>query len=265
MSRKKIGISIALALLVVVSINVVVLSIEPAEARDDDEVFRSACANNLKQIGLALHLFAREHEGRFPRIDDSKGNLIFEGDQMYPRYVHDVRVLGCPGDTGYFSSDTFHLMDNASHRIHSAGRPHADCITCESYIYLGWLVTNEEEGLAVIDAYRDAYVDALEEDFEVPKGTGNGGGDRIYRLRAGIERFLISDINMIIREPLAATVPIMWEWPSNHAQGGNVLYLDGHVEFVPYPGKFPMTQNFIEALRNLEAEISSDCYPIKTR
>ena len=28
----------------------------------------------------------------------------------------------------------------------------------------------------------------------------------------------------------------------NHVPGGgNVLYMDGHVEFIKYPGKFPMT------------------------
>jgi hypothetical protein len=32
-----------------------------------------------------------------------------------------------------------------------------------------------------------------------------------------------------------------------------VLFLDGHTEFVPYPGKFPMTKRFIEALESLDA------------
>ena len=29
--------------------------------------------------------------------------------------------------------------------------------------------------------------------------------------------------------------------------------MDGHVEFVPYPGKFPMVPAFIEGLRSLDA------------
>jgi prepilin-type processing-associated H-X9-DG protein len=265
MSRRQIGILVVLALLVLVSVNSVILTEIRAEELPDERVLGSACANNLKQIGLVLNMFAHENKGRFPGIDDIEGNLIFEGDQLYPQFLTDVQILGCPGDTGYFSSNTFRLTDDSSHSSHNVGEPHVDCITSESYIYLGWLVSNEEQGLTTIAAYRNASLDALEKDIEVPQGKGNGGGGRIYRLQAGVDRFLITDINTIFKEPIAATVPIMWEWPSNHGGGGNVLYLDGHVEFVPYPGKFPMAEKFIETLRNLEAEISRDCSPIKTK
>ncbi|HPO16372.1 MAG TPA: DUF1559 domain-containing protein [Candidatus Hydrogenedentes bacterium] len=75
-------------------------------------------------------------------------------------------------------------------------------------------------------------------------GFGNGGGDMIYRLREGIERFLITDINnpaataqaqseiFIMLDQLANTGAIQF---FNHVPGGcNVLYLDGHVAFVKY-------------------------------
>jgi len=73
---------------------------------------------------------------------------------------------------------------------------------------------------------------------------GNGGGNLIYRLREGIERFLITDINnpaataqaqseiWIMLDALANTGAIQY---FNHVPGGcNVLYLDGHVQFVKY-------------------------------
>ncbi|MBW7865101.1 MAG: DUF1559 domain-containing protein [Candidatus Hydrogenedentes bacterium] len=75
-------------------------------------------------------------------------------------------------------------------------------------------------------------------------GFGNGGGNTVYRLREGIERFLITDIN----NPGASNVAqsslwIMMDTISsggvealfNHIPGGsNVLYMDGHVEFLRY-------------------------------
>ena len=77
--------------------------------------------------------------------------------------------------------------------------------------------------------------------------AGNGGGGTIYRLREGIERFMITDIN----NPAASaqgqsTIFVMFDQLAtttgdfNHVPGGcNVLYLDGHVEFIrfqSYPG-----------------------------
>ena len=82
--------------------------------------------------------------------------------------------------------------------------------------------------------------DALGLDPNVP--IGNGDGDTLYRLREGIERFLITDIN----DPGASAAAqsdifILWDTVSteleqfSHVPGGaNVLYLDGHVEFQKY-------------------------------
>jgi len=58
---------------------------------------------------------------------------------------------------------------------------------------------------------------------------------------------------------------VMWEWPTNHGGAGNVLYLDGHVEFVPYPGKFPMTEKFINELRRFQPQFSEDILPIVSK
>ena len=86
---------------------------------------------------------------------------------------------------------------------------------------------------------------ALDNDVSVDPGAGNGGGTTIYRLREGIERFLITDIN----NPAASAQAQSEVWfyfdivsanadDFNHVPGGsNVLYLDGHVEFLRYPNE----------------------------
>lgn len=73
---------------------------------------------------------------------------------------------------------------------------------------------------------------------------GNGDSDMIYRLREGIERALITDINNPGASARAqSAIWIMYDIAStlaadyNHVPGGsNVLYLDGHVDFIRYPG-----------------------------
>ena len=79
--------------------------------------------------------------------------------------------------------------------------------------------------------------------------AGNGGGDTIYRLREGIERFMITDINNPAGSAMAQSdLPVSWDatWgidprgmDFNHVPGGsNVLFMDGHVEFVRYPARY---------------------------
>ncbi len=86
--------------------------------------------------------------------------------------------------------------------------------------------------------------------------TGTGDKDTVFRLREGIERFLITDINNPGARGLSQSeVSVMWDTFGtsestdnrsgtnvfNHLPGGsNVLYMDGHAEFVKYPGKFPI-------------------------
>ncbi|HNR36132.1 MAG TPA: DUF1559 domain-containing protein [Candidatus Hydrogenedentes bacterium] len=75
---------------------------------------------------------------------------------------------------------------------------------------------------------------------------GNGGGNYVYRLREGVERFLVTDINNPAATALAqSSLFIMFDLMGtgvsgilfNHIPGGcNVLFMDGHVEFVKYIG-----------------------------
>ena len=93
--------------------------------------------------------------------------------------------------------------------------------------------------------------------------TNDDGGplpEKYYFLREGIERFFITDINNPAASTEAqSTIPVMLDgWGEeappeiteelgstiarfNHIPGGcNVLYMDGHVEWVGYKSKFPV-------------------------
>ena len=89
-------------------------------------------------------------------------------------------------------------------------------------------------------------------DIYANPSTWSRSGNTIYRLREGIERFMITDINNPAGSAMAQSeVPVMWDMiytrieSFNHVPGGaNVLYMDGHVEFIKYPGKYPVTYCF---------------------
>ena len=94
-----------------------------------------------------------------------------------------------------------------------------------------------------------------DKDISVPAPHGNGGGSTVYRLREGIERVLITDINNPAASAMAqSTLFIMFDQLStnpaayNHIPGGaNVLYMDGHVEFLRYGECEPAPTNRLMA------------------
>lgn len=93
--------------------------------------------------------------------------------------------------------------------------------------------------------------DTANSDRTVSEGSGNGGGTTVYRLREGVERFLISDINNPAASAQAQSkVFVMFDNIAtqvekfNHVPGGgNVLYMDGHVAYLRYPGEAPVTRS----------------------
>ena len=94
-------------------------------------------------------------------------------------------------------------------------------------------------------------LDVACEDLRVSDGVGSGSGNTIYRLREGIERFLVADLNNPAATAEAqSTIWVMFDALSteienfNHPPGGsNVLYMDGHVAFIKYPGEQPVSSN----------------------
>jgi len=77
-------------------------------------------------------------------------------------------------------------------------------------------------------------------------GLTPSGSGTLYRLREGIERFFITDINNPASSAVAQSeINVMFDSLStvvgefNHIPGGaNVLFMDGHVEFDRYPGEY---------------------------
>jgi prepilin-type N-terminal cleavage/methylation domain-containing protein/prepilin-type processing-associated H-X9-DG protein len=89
-------------------------------------------------------------------------------------------------------------------------------------------------------------------DVSVSAGNGNAGGSTVFKLKDGGERFLVTDINNPAGSAKAqSAVFIMWDRMGttvadfNHVPGGsNVLYLDGHVEFIKFHDRAPVCQGY---------------------
>ena len=210
-----------------------------------------------------------------------------DGNAIYPEYLSDMNIYFCPSDVNSYAEEYIECPEgywctgpgNTLDPSHFEDR---------SYVYYGWMAEDEfafftmvgwalwmseSEGFDTPEEYaayadEDQNVDAemlaivaesyqeyaeLVDYYESLSGQtvqfyGNGGGDVIYRLREGIERFMITDINNPAASAKAQSeLAIMWDQIDedadfSHMPGGcNVLYLDGHVEWQRYPGEHPVS------------------------
>jgi prepilin-type processing-associated H-X9-DG protein len=231
--------------------------------RSVDPPRRESCERNLKQLGCVLGMYASEKAGRLPMVDDIRNNFIFNGN-LFPEYLTDPMMIACPSDAEYDPKRNFRLVSAKAHPGFSAGAAHPDCITDMSYCYFGWIITNQEEAKAFFDAYDKMSPEDYDKDIIVAEGRGNGGGNVIHRLRSPDK--MPSHLKI---DP--AKVPVIWDKPStdilifSHVPAGsNVLYLDGHVEFIRYEKEpdsapFPVNTEFAKLLDERPRAPIPDC------
>lgn len=214
-----------------------------------------------------------------------------DGFQVYPEYLNDPFIDLCPSDgeanTGFQQSGVARFLwgSTAQGRVHSSwasasgspmfGTPTdgsgviKQVLRCPgwSYAYIGAMV--KPDWTKTVQNLQELSVALNNSATDTPAGVATWGsmgpnsGDpnitltgfgqvKMLKLKEGLERFLITDIN----NPGAAggaqsAVPVYWDTSRgyfgdapgeveinefNHIPGGgNTVYMDGHVEFIKFP------------------------------
>ena len=204
--------------------------------------------------------------------------FVFKGQEIYPEYLTDPGVLICPSDADSddsINANTGRWLNQTVLTATGEKQWDACAFSPESYVYLGWgfddtpganylaLGANANDSAATAANLVPTYINM---DFvvafttrvaQVAFGANNydsdidlASGGKILRLREGMERFYITDINNAAATAKAQSkLAVMYDFISavpaefNHIPGGsNVLYMDGHVEFNKYGGAFPVTR-----------------------
>jgi prepilin-type processing-associated H-X9-DG protein len=193
-------------------------------------VLKASCQNNLRQLYLVLQMYANTspHE-KYPPAICVNGIWTIDLRSLYPEHLTDPDILICTADI-----DSKEKMKKAWEQT----PPDWDTLhrmLAKQYVYFPWFVFQEEDFFEIIEL-PDFQNLPPDQDIDIK-------GKTTLRMRAGIERLLINEINNPgIYYLMRSRIPVAFDNPGNtsHIPSGiNVLYMDGHIEFIPFNNKEP--------------------------
>jgi prepilin-type N-terminal cleavage/methylation domain-containing protein/prepilin-type processing-associated H-X9-DG protein len=250
MLRRKAGFTLIELLVVIAIVAVLAAILYPVLVKAKINAIRSACSNNLRQIGIAFQSYAGDYSGKVPPACVPSGTS--SKDYMYPigpywynrliRYMKSDKLLVCPETTPelqqYFLSSSPVSTYGMNWRFANGGasggspdRPVAQSLGCTQLLDAPPIPTR-----TVLLIETQNKVQWLGEPADQPKINGT----------------ILQGGNV---SPFADTGPWAWaiRWydlpfaPWGHDGGCNVAMADSHVVFVRGPGPpYPPDGSLIE-------------------
>ena len=191
-------------------------------------------ASRVSAVALSGWAFAQRHDGAWPDMHPAK-LFAYAPDTQPESFALAGNAEGPVDDSlrgyvlGYFSRDRMRRLEPV--------------LSPDEYFYLAYAVDSDDQGIALIETLK--HTSARSQDIVSAAGEGTAGASKFYRLRNGLPEELARD-NVAPGTTGPSRFPVIIQKPKgDHVW---VVFLDFHVERLPYPGPFPASARFINAL-----------------
>lgn len=196
-----------------------------AEAKD---------ASRVSAVALSGWAYAQRHDGLWPDMHPTK-LFAYAQDTRPESYALGGKAEG-PVDESLKGYVLGNLNQDRMRRLEPVLSP-------DEYFYLGYAVDSDEQGIALIDNLKREPVRG--QDIATETGKGTAGSSKFYRLRNDLPELLARD-NVAAKSTGPSRFPVIIQKPKGDHLW--VVFLDFRAERLPYPGSFPASERFINAL-----------------
>ncbi len=200
---------------------------------------RLSCQSRMRELGLVLKTYGVNNSDLLlPILSREPGRLMFENSTVgippiFPEILTDLTLFYCSSASGPISSE---------------GLTPKLAMDDHTFFYLGYAIRNQAE----LEAFSEAYklVIATDASFNAELTGVGGEAVTLHRIR------FLTDPETAEFDQLdgSAHIPVLIERPGNHIpRGSNILYADGHVEFIKYGEAWPVTDRAMDVFLELDA------------
>lgn len=205
---------------------------------------RDQAADSLRRLYMGFAEYAKASpEKCFPALSHEPGKLMHGNIELF---IHEwPSVYAVPGDPEYKSL------------LHSPEYLHGKTPAVDDwrFFYLGYEIRSEAEMAAFVRMYRQAYSNGkwLEGDLTCSSGPPEYQEHIIPHMNIRLPSVAPDAKRPPLPREHSAKIPVCIERIENNGnRGGHVLFLDGHVEYIEYPGRWPMTEQTVAWLNDMD-------------